>query len=333
MIMFSILIFTTKFLDHLILNITYPFLEGSSEGKSILLFGIMGSILLLYPLFRFNGIIMKKISSLNPSFQGNGNKYLKLLIIVVLLTYLLGIIIEIIIRLKLGVSIFTTFVAMDPSPASTSITHSHVFKSVLGDLISASGFHVPSNIHTGSSLIHYTSPLSFVVLISFPLVYLLGLISLNQRKNRYKVILAFAITTSLIGMLDGGLFSTPALIGLSGLLGVYVIKEPFSRRDFLKPSFLIILLILLRISIEESKEPIRILSVTSISRELADNPVSCRILLIISIMPLCRSWTTDILTDITISSYPICCSFIPIVQASLKTHSPIGMINPVSSAT
>ena len=249
MIMFSILIFSTKLLDQLILNITYPFLEGSSEGKSILLFGIMGSFLLLYPLFRFNGIIMKKISSLNPSFQGNGNKYLKLLIIVVLLTYLLGIIIEVIVRLKLGVSIFTTFVAMDPSPASTSITHSHVFKSVLGDLISASGFHVPSNIHTGSSLIHYTSPLSFVVLISFPLVYLLGLISLNQRKNRYKVILAFAITTSLIGMLDGGLFSTPALIGLSGLLGVYVIKEPFSPRDFLKPSFLIILLILLRISI------------------------------------------------------------------------------------
>src|SRR5664280_1920103 len=122
MIVFSILIFSTKFLDQLILNITYPFLEGSSEGKSILLFGIMGSFLLLYPLFHFNGIIMEKISSLNPSFQGNGNKYLKLLIIVVLLTYLLGITIEIIIRLKLGVSIFTTFVAMDPSLASTSIT-------------------------------------------------------------------------------------------------------------------------------------------------------------------------------------------------------------------
>lgn len=249
MILFSILIFSTKFLDQLVLNITYPFLEGSSEGKSVLLFGILGSILLLYPLFNFNGRIMRKISSLNPSFQGNENKYLKLLIIVVLLTYLLGIIIEIVVRLKLGVSIFTTFVAMDPTPASTSITHSHVFKSVLGDLISVSGFHVPSNIHTGSSLIHYTSPLSFIVLISFPLVYLLGLISLNQRKNRYKVILAFAITTSLIGMLDGGLFSTPALIGLSGLLGVYAIKKPFSPRNLLTPSFLIVLLILLRISI------------------------------------------------------------------------------------
>ena len=249
MILFSIVIFSTKFLDQLILNITYPFLEGSSEGKSVLLFGIMGSILLLYPLVNFKGKIMQKISSINPALKENGNYYLKLIIIVVLLTYLIGILIEIIIRLKLGVSIFTTFVAMDPSPTSTSITHSHVFKSVLGDLISLSGFHVPNNIHTGSALIHYTSPFSFIVLITFPITYLLGLISLNQRQNLYKIILAFAITTSLIGMLDGGLFSTPALIGISGLLGVYAIKKPFSIKDLLKPSFLIILLIILRISI------------------------------------------------------------------------------------
>jgi hypothetical protein len=249
MVLFSILIFSTKFLDTLILNITYPFLEGSSEGKSVLLFGLMGSILLLYPLFNLNGKIMQKIISLNSAFDRDGNGYLKLVILVILLTYLMGIIIEIIVRLKLGVSIFTTFVAMDPSPASTSITHSHVFKSVLGDIISLSGFPVPGNVHTGTSLIHYTSPLSFIILISFPLTYLLGLLSLNQRKNRYKVILAFAVTTSLIGMIDGGLFSTPALFGLSGLLGVYAIKNPFSAKDLLKPSFIIILLILLRIFI------------------------------------------------------------------------------------
>jgi hypothetical protein len=249
MILFSILIFSTKFLDTLILNITYPFLEGSSEGKAVLLFGVMGSILLLYPIFNKNGMIMRKLIGLNSVFNRDGNGYLKLVILVVLVTYLIGIVIEIIIRLKLGVSIFTTFVAMDPSPASTSITHSHVFKSVLGDIIGLSGFPVPGNIHTGTSLIPYTSPLSFIILITFPLTYLLGLISLNQRKNKYKVILAFALTTSLIGMIDGGLFSTPALVGLSGLLGVYAIKKPFSARDLLKPSFFIILLILLRISI------------------------------------------------------------------------------------
>ena len=83
MILFSVLIFSTKFLDSLILNLTYIFLEGSSEGKSVLLFGIMGSILLLYPLFNNNGKIMQKISSLNPAFKGNGNMYLKLAIIIV----------------------------------------------------------------------------------------------------------------------------------------------------------------------------------------------------------------------------------------------------------
>ena len=248
MILFSVMVFSTKFLDSFILNITYIFLEGSSEGKSVLLFGIMGSMLLLYPLFNNNGRIMQKISSLSPA-NGNGNMYLKLAIIIVLLTYLIGILIEIIFRMKLGVSILTTFVAMDPSPASTSITHSHVFKSVLGDLISLVGVYVPGNIHTGTALIQYTSPLSLIVLITFPLTYLLGLISMNNRKNRYKVILAFAITTSLIGMLDGGLFSTPALVGLSGLLGIYAIKQPFSARDLLKPSFVIVLLIVLRVFI------------------------------------------------------------------------------------
>ena len=139
MILFSILIFSTKFLDQLILNITYPFLEGSSQGKSVLLFGILGSILLLYPIFNFKGRIMRKISIINPALNENENYYLKFVIILVMLTYIIGILIEIIIRLKLGVSIFTTFVAMDPSPTSTSITHSHVFKSVLGDLISLTG--------------------------------------------------------------------------------------------------------------------------------------------------------------------------------------------------
>ena len=135
MILFSIFLFTTKILNHLILNITYPFLEGSSQGKSILFFGIMGSILLLYPFFNLNRHIIQKITNIHPIFKGNTNKYLKLLIITVFLTYLVGIIIELIIRSKLGISIFTTFIAMDPSPTSTSITHSHVFNSVLGDII------------------------------------------------------------------------------------------------------------------------------------------------------------------------------------------------------
>lgn len=249
MLLFSVLVFSTKFLDSTILQLTYPFLEGSSEGKSVLLFGIMGSLLLLYPLFNCSGRIMQKISSLNNSLVCDGQKYLKLIIILVFLTYIVGIIIEIMIRVKYGVSPFTTFVAMNPSPTSTSITHSHVFKSVLGDLIGLSGLHISGNIHTGSSLISYTSPLSFLILITFPLTYLLGLVSFNHRKNRYKFVLAFAITTALIGMLDGGLFSTPAIVGLAGILGVYYIKQPFSLKNLIKPSLFIVLLIVLRLTI------------------------------------------------------------------------------------
>lgn len=249
MLLFSVLLFSTKFLDSTILKLTYPFLEGSSEGKSVLFFGLMGSLLLLYPLFNCDGRIMRKISGFNSFLMCNGKKYLKLVIILILVTYIIGIIIEILIRMKFGISPFTTFVAMNPSPTSTSITHSHVFKSVLGDLIGFTGFHVPGAIHTGSSLINYSSPWSFLILITFPLTYLIGLVSFNQRKYRYKLILSFAITTSLIGMLDGGLFSTPAIVGLTGLLGVYVIKQPFSMKDLLKPTIFIALLIVLRITI------------------------------------------------------------------------------------
>lgn len=249
MLLFSVLLFSTKFLDSTILKLTYPFLEGSSEGKSVLFFGLMGSMLLLYPLFSCDGRIMRKISGFNSSLMCNGKKYLKLVIIVVLTTYIIGIIIEILIRMKFGISPFTTFVAMNPSPTSTSITHSHVFKSVLGDLIGLSGFHVPGSIHTGSSLVKYSSPMSFLILITFPLTYLIGLVSFNHRKYRYIVILSFAITTSLIGMLDGGLFSTPAIVGLAGLFGVYAIKQPFSLKNLMKPTVFIALLIVLRISI------------------------------------------------------------------------------------
>lgn len=249
MLLFSVLLFSTKFLDSTVLKLTYPFLEGSSEGKSVLLFGIMGSLLLLYPLFNCDGRIMRKISGLNSFLACDGQRYLKLLIIIVFFTYIIGIVVEILIRMKFGVSPFTTFVAMNPSPTSTSITHSHVFKSVLGDLIGLTGFHVSGTIHTGSSLINYTSPLSFLILITFPLTYLLGLVSFTHRKYKYKVILAFAVTTSLIGMLDGGLFSTPAIVGIAGILGVYAIKQPFSPKQLIKPSLFVVLMIMLRLSI------------------------------------------------------------------------------------
>ncbi len=248
MMLFAILLFFTNFLDSTILTLTYPFLEGSSEGKSVILFMVTGSLLLFYPLFNEKGVIAKKISSID-SLKFNKQKYLKYTIIIVLITYLFGILLEIWIRTKFGVSLFTIFVSINHSATSTSIVHSHVMKSVLGYFVSSSGVYVPSHINTGSSLAQYVTPVAFITIIAFPLVYISGIISLNGRRDLHKAILAFALTTSLIGMLDGGIFSAPALVGLSGLLGVYVIKTPFSPRYLIKPGAVIIILIIIRVSI------------------------------------------------------------------------------------
>ncbi len=251
MILFAVLLTVTNFLDNIMLTLTYHFLEGSSQGKSIILFTVMGSILLIYPLFNINGLLGKRISSINHKLKFEGKKYLKFTIITIFFTYLFGLLVEVLIRLKLGVPILTTFVAYNSNSYSTSaITHSHVFKSVLGFLIQSLGIHISSGINAGVSLIPYTIPLALIVLITWPLIYITGIIALsNQERDLYKVILAFALTLSLIGILDGGMFSTPALIGLAGILGIYFIKKPFSPKDLLKPSVIIIFLIILRLSI------------------------------------------------------------------------------------
>jgi hypothetical protein len=250
-ILFAVVLAVTNFLDKIILDITYPFLEGSSQGKSIILFSVMGSLLLLYPLFNLEGIIGKRISSINNLLKYNGKKYLKFTIMTIFFTYIFGLLIEVLIRIKLGVSILTTFIAYNSnSYSSSAVAHSHVFKSVLGFIIQSMGIHINTGVNAGVPLIPYTIPLALIVLVTWPLIYIAGIISVsNQERNLYKIILAFVLTLSLIGILDGGLFSTPAIIGLAGLLGIYFIKKPFSARNLLKPSVIIIFLIILRFSL------------------------------------------------------------------------------------
>lgn len=250
MILFAGLLFVTKFLDNFILAITYHLLEGSSEGKSIILFGVMGSLLLFYPLFKSNGVFGKRISSLSPHLKIDSQKYLKFTIITIFFTYLVGLLIEIWIRIKLGVSLFTIFVSYNSNEFSTTaLTHSHVFKSVLGFVINSLGMHISSGINAGGPLAQYTVPLSLIVLITFPLIYIAGIIALSGKRDIYKVILAFALTISFIGMLDGGMLNFPAWIGLICLLGIYFIKKPFSLLNVSKPMIILVLIIILRLSI------------------------------------------------------------------------------------
>lgn len=250
MILFAGLLFVTNFLDNIILALTYHFLEGSSQGKSIILFGVMGSLLLFYPLFKSSGLFGKRISSLSPHLKIDSQKYFKFTIITIFFTYLVGLLIEIWIRIKIGVSIFTIFVSYNSNEFSTTaLNHSHVFKSVIGFVIHSLGIHISSNINAGVSLAQYTIPLSLIVLITFPLIYIAGIIALSEKRDLYKIILAFVLTLSFIGMLDGGLFSTPALLGFFGLLIIYFAKKPFSPLNLSKPMIIIILFIILRFSI------------------------------------------------------------------------------------
>jgi hypothetical protein len=217
---------------------------GSSEGKAIIFFFLMGSMLLISQFINNSEYIRKSRISSKP-----GNYYLKLIIILVFCTLILGLIFEIWIRIKFGVPIFTTFVSTTPNLSTSSIIHSHVFKSMLGILISDTGIYVPSNIHTGISIAQYIPKVALIIFAVIPAVYILGLLSLDNRHDIQKILLIFGLSTIMIGMVDGGLFSTPALIGLAVLLGIYSIKKPFSPRDLIKPSSFIILLLIIRVLI------------------------------------------------------------------------------------
>ena len=250
MILFAALLAVTSFLDSTILAITYHLMEGSSKGKSIILFAVMGSFLLLYPLFRSNGLI-GKMSSI-PHLKIDSQKYLKFTLITIFFTYIVGLLIEVWIRIKLGVSLFTIFVSYNGSNqfSTTALTHSHVFKSVLGYVIHSLGIHVSSTINTGVPLAQYTVPFSLIILITFPLIYIAGIIALSEKRDLYKVILAFLLTLSFITMLDGGMLDYPAWIALTGLLLVYFTsKKSFSPRELYKPAIIMALIIILRVSI------------------------------------------------------------------------------------
>jgi hypothetical protein len=233
-------------LDIYIRPFTQIFLMGSSKGKDVLFFVLMGSMMFLSPLFISDGYIRNKLNYFKDFEDWRGNDFLKRAIILVILTYILGIILEIWVRAYFNVSIFTTFVSLVPNPTSSSILHSHIFKSVLGPFIS-SIVTVPSGVHVGTSLLNYVPSLGLLIIIIFPLVYIMGLFSIGERREYHRAIIIFSISTTLIGLIDGGLLSTPALVGLSGIIGMYSLKMPFSFKNLINPSLVIAFLIIFRV--------------------------------------------------------------------------------------
>ncbi len=246
LILLAILIYGLEFLKGPATYLFYPLLLGSSEGKVILFFIFMGSLLLLNGVIT-SGKVKGKFALLD---IWGSRRYLKYAIAMVLITYLIGIIIEIWLRINFGVSLFTVFVSLNPDVSSTSIMHSHVFKSALGSIFNTLGTVLPSNIHTGESLSKYVSPVAYLIVFTLPLVYLTSLISMDNRMEHNRIIIAFAASLAMIGMIDGGLFSNPGIIGLGGLIGMLFVSKPFKPRELIKPAIIVLVIIILGLSVE-----------------------------------------------------------------------------------
>lgn len=228
-------------------SLFWPLTLGSSEAKAVVFLVLMGSLLFLNYLLS-SGILTSKFTVEDISLS---RKYLKYALILILFTYAAGIIIEIWLRIQFGVSLFTVFVSLNPDVSTTSIIHTHVFKSVLGySVTSILGAVIPSNIHTGDSLFKFVPPLAYIILLTLPLVYITSLIAMDNRKDLYKLVIAFAATLTLIGMVDGGMFSNPAMIGFAGLIGMYFIKKPFSPRHLIKPIIIVLIVLFIGLGLE-----------------------------------------------------------------------------------
>lgn len=211
LIILSILLLVSNNLTNYIRPITSIFLMGSSKGKDIIFFGVFGSLLLLSPIF--SNKLLENIEFFN-SKNWTSKDFLKASLYLSVLTYLLAILLEIMLRLNFNVPIDTIFVSMDGTNINTtSILHSHLFKSIIGQIIVLI-MNVPSDIHTGISLLEYTPVLSYLILLIVPLIYILDLFSINDRHPLIKILLSFSLTLNFIALFDGGIFSNPGLIGL-----------------------------------------------------------------------------------------------------------------------
>ncbi|KZX17415.1 hypothetical protein [Methanobrevibacter filiformis] len=240
----SILIFYSNNLDVFIRPVTQWILMGSSKGKDILFFALFGILIIFSQLLsnknyennsysskryrksKINSIrckssIINKLYKKCSISRKSSDFYLKLLIILFSITIVFGLILEIILRLNYNIGIFTIFVSMVPDATTTSLIHSHIFKAVLGNIITSAISNVPSGIHTGNSLYGNIPQIANLIVILMIILFVLTLLSLKNRLAPTRIILLLAGTCGLIGVIDGGFFAVPTIIGIYGFLFVY----------------------------------------------------------------------------------------------------------------
>lgn len=206
-IVFAGLIFITDMFNPIIRPITHLFLMGSSKGKDIMFFGLLGLFLIIPQLIK---------KDFHPE------KYLKISMVIGWVLLILGIILEIIFRLQMDIKLNTIFCAVSNSISTTSILHTHLLKSILGALLSQiMGPFIQSNIYTGVGLYAYLPSFGFLIILLIPILFITLILAIRNRPWFTSLLLAFFSSCLIIGAIDGGLFGTPALVGILGLYLVY----------------------------------------------------------------------------------------------------------------
>ena len=209
-ILFAGVLFITDIFNPIVRPLTRIFLMGSSKGKDILFFGLFGLFLILSQTFTLKN---KDIDS---------DRYLKIAICVGGLLLISGILVEVLFRQSLGIPLNVTFMSESSQAASTSILHTHLLKSIFGEVItSLIGPFISSGINTGVGLYTYVPNIAKIVIILFPILFILEILANQKRLAPTTILLSFFSTCLLIGALDGGMFSTPSMLGICGLFLIY----------------------------------------------------------------------------------------------------------------
>jgi hypothetical protein len=206
-ILFAGVIFITDIFNPIIRPVTYLFLMGSSKGKDIIFFGLLGLFLIL------SQVIKKDI---------NPTKYLKISILLGTVLLIFTVILEVIFRIQMNIKLNTVFCSMTSNMSSTSILHSHLLKSILGEVLTQiMGPFIQSDINTGVGLYSYVPSFSFAVILLIPILFITLILSIQKRPWFTNFLTAFFSSCLLIGIIDGGMFATPSYVGILGLFLVY----------------------------------------------------------------------------------------------------------------
>lgn len=243
LIILGIIILVTDFIDSFVTSLLWPLLEGSSEGKTVMFLSMIGIILIITSLINQNTQLKNYLYKSNDDHL----KYLAIVVIMLLICAGIGLVIEFYIRQQLGISFFTILTSLDPNTSTTSPMHSHAYKSILGYL---SNSFVPSHINTSTSILKYVLPYALIVVPVWIVAFIMGIIGLADMRTLHKSISIIALTLALIGILDGGLFSQPFLIGIGFLLLMYFSNGKIGIKYFIKPVVIMGYILLIGMIIE-----------------------------------------------------------------------------------